>query len=97
MTVVLDTNVLLQALNPRHPHAAIMNEWYSGRFAWAVSTDILLEYQEVIVRQSGEARWNSLENFLLLAARYRGNLLHISPSFFFRTITADRDDDKFAD
>ena len=24
-------------------------------------------------------------------------MVHVSPSFFFRTITADRDDDKFAD
>ena len=97
MMVVLDTNVLLQALNPRHEYARIMDDWYSGRFIWAVSTDILMEYREVIVRQSGAPRWDVLDRLLRLAASCRGNLLHVSPSFFFRTITADQDDDKFAD
>lgn len=97
MIVVLDTNVLLQALNPHHDYAPIMDEWYRGRFVWAVSTDILLEYREVIVRQSGSSRWNALDRLLNLAANYRGTLLHVSPSFYFRTITADQDDDKFAD
>ena len=97
MIVVLDTNVVLQALNPRHSYSPIMNEWYAGRFVWAVSTDILMEYREVIVRLSGTARWNAFDNLLRLAATYRGNVLDVSPSFYFRTITADQDDDKFAD
>jgi len=97
MMVVLDTNVVLQALNPRHEYACIMDEWYAGRFVWALSTDILMEYREVIVRHSGSSRWDAFDRLLRLAAIYRGNLHHISPSYYFRTITADRDDDKFAD
>ena len=97
MIVVLDTNVVLQALNPRHAYAPIMDAWYAGRFIWAVSTDILMEYREVIVRLSGPPRWKALDRLLLLAASYRGNVLHVSPSFYFRTIAADQDDDKFAD
>jgi predicted nucleic acid-binding protein len=80
MIVVLDTNVVLQALNPRHEFAPIMDEWHAGRFIWAVSTEILLEYREVIVRQSGAARWDSFDRLLHLAAAYRKNLLHVSPS-----------------
>jgi predicted nucleic acid-binding protein len=71
MIVVLDTNVVLQALNPRHTHAPIMDEWFSGRFVMAVSTDILMEYREVIVRRSGEARWNTLDHLIRLATDYR--------------------------
>ena len=97
MIVVLDTNVLLQALNQRHPTAVILQAWYAGRFVWALSTDILLEYQEVVVRESGHARWQALERLLDLAARHGGHVQQVSPSFFFRTISADRDDDKFAD
>lgn len=97
MIVVLDTNVVLQALNPSNDYAPIMDEWYAGRFVWALSTEILMEYREVVVRQSGSSRWNALDRVLHLAARYRDNLLHVSPSFYFRTITADQDDDKFAD
>ena len=97
MIVVLDTNVLLQALNQRHPFAVILHSWHAGQFTWAVSTDILLEYQEVIIRESGLARWQMLERLLDLAAAYTANVRRVSPSFFFRTISADRDDDKFAD
>jgi putative PIN family toxin of toxin-antitoxin system len=97
MIAVLDTNVVLQALNPDHSFACILNAWYRGTFTWAVSTDILLEYQEVVIRQSGQVRWQSLERLLNLAAAYVGNVQQVSPSFFFRTISADRDDDKFAD
>ena len=58
---------------------------------------MLFEYREVIVRTSGSARWQSLERLLELAAAHSGYVAQISPSFFFRTISADRDDDKFAD
>ncbi|MBK8094792.1 MAG: putative toxin-antitoxin system toxin component, PIN family [Verrucomicrobiaceae bacterium] len=97
MTAVVDTNVVLQALNQRHPFAVILHAWYAGRFIWAFSTDILMEYQEVVIRQSGTARWQVLERLLDLASVHRGNTRLVSPSFFFRTISADRDDDKFAD
>jgi len=97
MIAVLDTNVVLQALNPRNHHAPIMDAWFAGRFVWAVSTGIMMEYREVIVRQSGLARWNTLDRVMHLASIYRRNLLEVSPSFYFRTITADQDDDKFAD
>jgi hypothetical protein len=36
MIVVLDTNVVLQALSPRHPYALIMDAWFAGRFIWAL-------------------------------------------------------------
>ena len=71
MIAVVDTNVVLQALNQRHPFAAILHAWYTGRFVWALSTDILLEYQEVVVRQSGHARWQTLGRFSALRIRAR--------------------------
>jgi len=97
MTVVLDTNVVLQALNQQHSFAVILDAWYRGRFIWAVSTEIILEYQEVVVRQSSHERWKVLERLLELASAYSGNVELVSPAFFFRTISADQDDDKFAD
>ena len=97
MTVVLDTNVVLQALNQRHSHAVILHAWYAGRFVWALSTDILLEYHEVVVRESGPARWQIFERLLDLSVLHGGNTKPVSPAFFWRTISADRDDDKFAD
>lgn len=97
MIVVLDTNVMLPALNQRHPYADILRAWYARQLIWAISTDILLEYQEVVTRQSGSERWQMLGRLLDLAAIHGGNVKRVSPSYFFRTISADRDDDKFAD
>lgn len=97
MIVVLDTNVVLQALNRQHTFAVILDAWYEGQFIWAVSTDILMEYQEVVIRQSGIARWRTMERLLDLAAAFAKSVQFVSPSFYFRTISADRDDDKFAD
>ena len=97
MIVVLDTNVVLQALIQRHPFAVILHAWHARHFVWALSTDIMREYQEVVVRQSGPARWQILERLLNLAAIHGRNTQRVSTSFFFRTISADHDDDKFAD
>lgn len=97
MIVVLATNVLLQALNRNNPFAVILEAWHRRRLTWAISTDILLEYEEVITRRSGAARWQVFGRLLELAAMHGPNVIQISPSFFFRTISADRDDDKFAD
>jgi predicted nucleic acid-binding protein len=38
MTVVLDTNVVLQARAAGHPYHVILEAWLAGRFALAVST-----------------------------------------------------------
>ncbi len=97
MIVVIDTNVVLQALNPAHRHGVILDAWYAGRLTWAVSTDILFEYQEVITRQSGPQRWSQLSRILDLAPRHQHNLIQVAPAFQFLAIPADRDDDKFAD
>jgi uncharacterized protein len=72
MTLVLDTNVVLQALNQLHPYAVILRAWHARRFTWALSTDMLLEYREVVIRQSGPARWQLLERLLDLAAAHGG-------------------------
>ena len=56
MTVVIDTNVVLGMFNAQHANHEIFLAWAANRFAWAVSTEILLEYEEVIARQSGVSR-----------------------------------------
>ncbi len=97
MIVVLDTNVVLQARSPRHAFHRILQAWKDGTFTLAVTTDILLEYEEVITAKTGAARWRELAAFLDAVAKSEGNLITISPSFRFRLIAADADDDKFAD
>src|SRR5262245_17549320 len=97
MTVCLDTNVLLQAAKPGHEFEPIMLAWLSRRFLWAVSTEILAEYREILVRCSGQQRWERLSRVLDLAEQRGGMLLHVSPSFHFQVIASDMDDNKFSD
>jgi predicted nucleic acid-binding protein len=67
------------------------------RITWAVSTELLLEYEEVLTRMSGPARWRRLARLMDLAELTSGNLLRVTPSFHFQIITSDPDDNIFTD
>ena len=97
MTVVLDTNVVLQARAAGHGFHVLLEALLAGRFALAVSTAILLEYQEVLTARVGEARWRQFAAVLEASAGCHANVRRVEPAFRFHLITADPDDDKFAD
>ena len=98
MIVVIDTNALLQALG-NHSHVRpLLNAWFRGGLIWAISNEIQHEYEEIITKRSGSARWQRLEMMLNFVAEARPTtLLHVSPTFHFRQIIDDPDDDKFVD
>ena len=56
MIVVIDTNVVLGMLNPAHRNRPIFFAWFDGRLSWAVSTEILFEYEEIVAAHSGPGR-----------------------------------------
>ncbi len=98
MTVCIDTNVLLQARPSMNRFHRILMAWMEGRFAWAVSNEIMLEYEEILTDKAGRARF---EEFIavwdmMLIGRPENSRL-ISPTFRHHLITACPDDDKFAD
>lgn len=94
----MDTNTVLQALAHQNILRPLMEEWFKGRLAWALSTEILLEYEEIITLRSGRARWQKLAMMLDAVRALRpSTLLHTQPSYRFHLITDDADDDKFAD
>ena len=97
MIVCLDTNTVVQALAQHHPFHPILDAWVAGHLTWAVSTPILLEYEEVLTRLSGSARWRKLARLMDLAELTSGNLLRVTPSFHFRVVTTDLDDNIFTD
>ena len=97
MTVVLDTNTVLQMFGARSPLARLKDAVLSGQVTVAISTGIWLEYEEVVVRYAGAGVWTRVARIFELAEQLRGNVLHVEPSFTFRLIVADADDDKFAD
>ncbi len=97
MTVALDTNALVQLFGQASPHAPLKRALLEGRLTLAVSTQILLEYEEVICRQAGRKRWEDVARMFTLISLLHGTLREVTPTYRFHAITADADDDAFAD
>ena len=97
MTVCLDTSVFLQMFGRRQPFYRILRALLDGRFILAVSTEILLEYEEITVKLSGAERWRDVVAFLELLTQIHGNIRHIEPHYRFGVVVADPDDNKFCD
>ena len=96
MKIVLDTNVLLQAVSPRNPFRVIFDAVLDEKINLVVSTEIMMEYEELLYRHRAPAEAARLVQFCRLAT----NVLAVSPTFRFRLPYADPDDpddQKFVD
>lgn len=76
MLVVLDTNVVLRAVSKKSRFALILDELLLQSYRLAVSTKILLEYEEKIIFFYGEETAQDFLNFL----RVLPNVEQIEPS-----------------
>lgn len=90
--VVLDTNVLLVSISPRSRYRWIFDALLDKRFTLCVTTEILMEYSEIIARHMGEAYYYDT----LMTLENLGNLERITPRFRFNLLQ-DPDDNKFVD
>lgn len=97
MVVCIDTNVVLGMFTAGHRCRPIFDAWFAGRFRWAVTTEILFEYEEIMQRQAGREKADTMMRVINLVDTIHGNLVTVAPAFRFRLIAADPDDDKFAD
>jgi putative PIN family toxin of toxin-antitoxin system len=97
MRVCIDTNSLLPLFGSRSTFADIKNALLTGSLELAVSTAILLEYEEVVTRLSGRERWNQFASLLEVMDGLHGNIHRVDSTFQFHVITADPDDNKFTD
>ena len=97
MTVCIDTNVVLGMFGRAGPWVALKDGLIRGELVWAVSTEILLEYEEVASRELGATAAGQLMRFIELLHQTRGNVQRLAPTFRFLLISPDPDDDKFAD
>jgi uncharacterized protein len=97
MIVCIDTNTVVQALAQNHSFHPILDAWVAGRITWVVSTPILLEYEEVLTRLSGSARWRKLGRLMDLAELTSQNLIRVTPSFRFQIVADAADDNIFTD
>ena len=91
--VVIDTNCLLQIIARHSPYRPIWDAFLAGRFDLCVSNEILEEYQEILEQQITPT---IAENIVLLILNQK-NVQLVDPHFRLAIITADPDDNKFAD
>lgn len=93
LKVVLDTNIILSSVSPYSPYRLVFDKLDDFAYEVAVSTEILLEYEEKLseIFNSKVAQLNL--DFLMI----NPNIHLISPSFQTRLIYPDLDDNKFVD
>ncbi len=93
LRVVIDTNVLLVSISPKAPNHWVIQHFLRADFLLCVTTDILLEYEEVITRHMGAlAATNFME-----ALENAPHVELITRYFRWGLIEADPDDNKFVD
>jgi putative PIN family toxin of toxin-antitoxin system len=93
MKIVLDTNCFISCIGKLSPYRNVFDEFLSGNYVLCLSTDILLEYEEIFLSKWGK---NVTEN--LLSRLIRAKNIELTTIFFnFNMVAADADDNKFAD
>lgn len=92
--IVLDTNCLIQVLPSKSRYHKIWSDFLDGQYHLCVSTEILMEYEEILSRcTSPEVAHNVVE-----AIARHPMTCHSESYFRFRLLhDIDKDDDKFVD
>ena len=92
--VVLDTNVLIQALPTKSRYHRIWTDFLEGRYILCVSNEILMEYEEILsIHSSVEIAHHVVEAI----ARHPRTFFRESFFHFHLLSDVDKDDDKFVD
>lgn len=94
MKIVLDTNVIVNSFLKKSKNYWIWQALESQQLTLCVTTDILLEYEEIITQRYED---EILASSVLDALQVMPNLIHVRKNIFFRLIPQDQDDEKFAD
>jgi len=93
MKIVLDTNCLLHALANKSEYHCILTALQQGRYKLCFSNDILMEYEEILMRFYPRQVVDHFLNFIF----YSKNALIVTPFYKWNLIFADPDDNKFVD
>src|SRR5262245_27888499 len=93
MIVVLDCNVIVMSLSSRSPYHIIYQGLVKGKYQIVVTTEIILEYTEIIQRKYGETTAKSFIALLVTSSN-----VHLVTSYYkWLLIEADPDDNKYVD
>ena len=97
MLVCVDTNVMLHAFARDSEYAPLFKAIGSGRVSVAVSTSILLEYEEIAAQKGGAPFAARIMALFGLISRVHGTVRFANPSFQFHVVANDPDDNNFTD
>lgn len=93
MNVVLDTNVLIVAISSHSPYRPIFDSFLKEEYSLCVTSDILMEYEEIIGRYLG----NKIATNVLQLIENSPNINWITRYYKWELIKDDPDDNKFVD
>jgi putative PIN family toxin of toxin-antitoxin system len=93
MRIVLDTNVVLTMFGRHSEQRWILDALMQGKFTLLVTTEIMFEYQEILLRRQ---KTSIAQLAVILLARLP-NVVAVEPHFYWNLIHADPDDNKFVD
>jgi len=93
MKVVIDTNILLVSISPTSKYRWIFDGFLSENYTLCVTTDILMEYEEIL----GNHMSPNFATTILQIIENAPNVELITRYYHWNLITADADDNKFVD
>ena len=93
MKAVIDTNIFIQAVAERNALFPIYGRLLRGEYDLIISSEIFLEYREILSTRGNP----DVVVKVLRAIRSTPNVLSVDPTYNWRLIQADPDDDKFVD
>jgi uncharacterized protein len=93
LRVVIDTNCLRASVPPQSPFYQLYLDFKAQKFNWFVSTEILLEYDEILTQTYSKKTSELVLNLLTIAK----NVSFAELTFRWQLIEKDEDDNKFAD
>lgn len=93
LRVVIDTNVLIAMIGLTSPYRWIFDSVINGELTMCVTTEIVLEYREILARKNGEEVAENMVQFFSVHPFVE----KVEPFYRFKVIEQDPDDDKFVD
>ncbi len=93
MKLVIDTNIFWVSISRRSSTNWIFQALINGKFTLCVTTEILLEYEEILCQKLGHQVAESVMKIL----DNLPNIELITNYFFWKLIIADYDDNKLVD
>lgn len=93
LKIILDTNVLLVSISSKSPYHWIFEKLLEGAFELGITSDILMEYEEVIGRKYNSSVAKDVIRTLLALP----NVQQVIVYYKWNLIKSDADDDKFVD